>query len=80
MQIPELIDKDIQTISLDANFNELIDLVRIGKRNMIAVIGNSEQLEGGITIDNIRPFISDKEPYQRLSVQQLMVPLPLIVE
>ncbi|MES2277430.1 MAG: chloride channel protein [Bacteroidota bacterium] len=73
LQITDLIDKDIQIISPKASFAELIDLVRIGKRNFIAVVNADGYLEGIIRLEDIRPVMFNKELYQDMDVQKVMV-------
>lgn len=63
LQIRGLIDKDVQEISIHASFYDLIELIRTGKRNFIAVINDKHTLEGIIMLDDIRPVMFNKELY-----------------
>jgi len=71
LHAPDLIDKDIQTISVDASFSDLLNLVRNGHRNVIAVL-EDEQLVGIITLDDIRPVMFNQELYAELDVEKVM--------
>jgi len=80
LHTPDLIEKNIQSISVHASFPELLDLVRQGHRNFIAVLDNEEQLVGVITLDDIRPVMFNHEMYDELDVEKVMKPPPEIVE
>ena len=79
LQIRGLIDKDVQKINIHASFSDLIELIRIGKRNFIAVTNDEHTLEGVIMLDDIRPVMFNKELYDKLSVQELMIPPPALI-
>ncbi|WAC14330.1 chloride channel protein [Dyadobacter pollutisoli] len=72
LQILDLIDKDIQTIRTGASREELAELVRTGKRNMIAVVDEHKRLAGTISMDDIRPLLFNPEVYDLLKVSTLM--------
>lgn len=72
LQILDLIDKDIQTIHVEASRDELAELVRTGKRNMIAVVDENKRLSGTISMDDIRPLLFNPEVYDLLKVSSLM--------
>jgi CIC family chloride channel protein len=76
----EVIDTDIQFIQHHASFNELIDLVRVGKRNHIAVVNKDHQLEGIVRLDDIRPVMFNKELYDTLDVQKVMMVPPAVID
>jgi CIC family chloride channel protein len=79
MHAPELIDRDFQTINTGGSFKELIDLIKVGKRSMIAVIDPDGHLAGIITLENIRPFMFDHTLYDSLSLQQVMSQPPALI-
>ena len=68
----DLIDKNAQEIDIQASFHELIELVRTGKKNFIAVINKDHLLEGIIRLDDIRPVRFNKGLYHELSIQSIM--------
>jgi CIC family chloride channel protein len=78
--VSALIDRDIQTVQLHASIDELIDLVRTGNRNVIAVINEDMRLEGIITLDSIRPVMFDKYQQENLSIIKLMSLPPALVD
>lgn len=80
LRTDELIDKDIQTININASFDDLIEEVRVGKRNHIAVVDKSYELQGMIRLDDLRPVMFNKELYQSLNVQNVMVQPPAVID
>jgi CIC family chloride channel protein len=80
LHTPDLIDRDIQVIDLDASFSEVIELIQTGKRNFIAVTNKNDQLEGVIILDDIRPVMFNKNLYQDLNVQKVMTSPPALID
>ncbi|WP_208864658.1 chloride channel protein [Mucilaginibacter gossypiicola] len=76
----DLIDKDIQEIDIHASFHELIELVRTGKKNFIAVINKDHLLEGIVRLDDIRPVMFNKDRYHELSIQSVMTTPPVLID
>jgi len=77
----DLIDKDVQTIQLDARFGELTELIKNGKRNVIAVVDETEKLIGIITMDDLRPILFDADASATSNIAGLMKePAVLIYE
>ncbi len=79
LHTPDLIEKNIQTIDVHASFAELLDLVRKGHRNFIAVLENDGTLVGIITLDDIRPVMFNQEMYKELDVEKVMKAPPATV-
>ncbi len=75
----ELIDRDVQFIITDSMFTDLIDLIKVGKRNIIAVTGPGMQLAGIIQLDDIRKIMFDKELYKTLTVKDVMSLPPAVI-
>ena len=75
----DLVDKEIQVIGPLATFNELINLIKTGKRNFIAVVDNDGMLEGIIRLDDIRPVMFNNELHESLNVQKIMITPPAII-
>lgn len=76
----DMVDRDVQTIDINASFNELIELIRTGKRNLIAVTNHDGQLEGMINLDDIRPVMFNKDLYDSLSIAGLMASPPALID
>ncbi len=76
----DLIDKDIQKININANFEELARLLRSGTRNIIAVLNDQSKLVGVITLDNLRPVLFNKEAFDLLTIRKLMKQPDAVIE
>jgi CIC family chloride channel protein len=77
----DLLDKDSQVINENANFNELLDVIKNGKRNLVAVLDDNLTLVGIITLDDVRPVIFNRDYDGTLSIGNLMKdPKAVIVE
>ncbi|MCF2493255.1 chloride channel protein [Dyadobacter chenhuakuii] len=72
LHILDLIDKDIQTVSQYATREELAELVRVGRRNMISVVDEDKNLVGTISLDDIRPLLFNPQLYDMLTISNLM--------
>jgi len=80
LHAPDLIEKNIQTIDVHASFTDLLNLVKEGHHNFIAVLENGEQLVGIITLDDLRPVMFNHEMYVELDVEKVMKVPPATVE
>lgn len=76
----DMVDRDVQTINVNSSFNELIELIRIGKRNLIAVTNHDGQLEGMINLDDIRPIMFNKDMYDSLTIAGVMTSPPALID
>ncbi|REA64103.1 chloride channel protein [Dyadobacter luteus] len=77
----DLIDQDVQVLSINSTFPDLLNLLKCGKRNIIAVTREDGGLSGIITIDDLRPYLFDKDALDSLTVSGLIKePKALIYE
>ncbi|TWF44900.1 CIC family chloride channel protein [Chitinophaga polysaccharea] len=72
LKMDDLIEKDVQQINIGATLRELIELIKEGNRNIIAVVNDQNRFEGIITLDDIRPIMFNPELYDRVLVKKLM--------
>ncbi|MCW3462616.1 chloride channel protein [Chitinophaga nivalis] len=79
LKMDELVEKDVQLITIDATLRDLIELVKAGNRNIIAVVNQQQVFEGIITLDEIRPIMFNPDVYDTVTVKQLMKAPPAIV-
>jgi CIC family chloride channel protein len=79
LQTLDLIDKDIQVIDKNGTFQELADLVKAGKRNVIAVTDSDKKLVGIITMDDLRPFLFDEKAFAVSCALDLMKDPPALI-
>lgn len=79
LKMDDLIEKDVQTVSIDGTLREIIELVKTGGRNIIAVVNQDQLFEGIITLDDIRPVMFNPEMYDKITVKKLMQAPPAVV-
>ena len=75
-----LIETDVQTILRNASFEELVELIKHGKRNIIAVLDADDQLAGTITLDDLRPLLFNPDTGHQMIVEKLMKPAPVVLD
>lgn len=72
MKMRKLIESDLLSIKYDASLDDLIDLVKISKRNIFPVLNYEGGLEGIVTLDDIREKMFDPEKRSQIIVKQVM--------
>jgi CIC family chloride channel protein len=77
----DLLDKDVQVISDKASFDELREVVKNGKRNLVAVLNEHLTLVGIITLDDLRPILFSRDLDGSLNIVDLLKePAAVIIE
>lgn len=76
----DIIEKDIKTIHPDATLRNLVELVKISKRNMFGVLNAQNELEGIIMLDDIKEVIFKNKLYDNTFVKQLMKKPPAFID
>ncbi|MDV7695995.1 chloride channel protein [Chryseobacterium soli] len=79
LRTEDFIDKYSETISENAPVTELFELVKNGNKNIFAVVDETKKLKGILTLDDIRPYLFNKEIDSSLSVIQIMKAPPAVV-
>ena len=79
LKTSNLIETDIKTILPTASLRQLTDLIKNSQRNIFAVITEGGQLEGIITLDDVREVMFQTDLYDTLTVRQLMHEPPSVV-
>jgi len=79
LRTEDFIDKYSETISENAPVTELFELVKNGNKNIFAVVDETKKLKGILTLDDIRPYLFNKEIDTSLSVIQIMKVPPAVV-
>jgi len=72
IEIKKIVEKDLLVISPDATLGELVDLVKISKRNIFPVVNKIGQLEGIVTLDDIRDIMFDAEKRTSILINSIM--------
>ena len=75
-----LIEKDLLIIDPEAKLEDLVQLVKKGKRNVFPVVNQSGELEGIITLDQIREIMFDEEVRKRVEIRALIQKVPATID
>ncbi|REC45301.1 chloride channel protein [Chryseobacterium pennipullorum] len=79
LRTEDFIDPYSQTISENASITELFELVKNGTKNIFAVVDDSRKLKGVLTLDDIRPYLFNKEIDSSQTVTQVMKAPPAVI-
>lgn len=79
INLKKIIESDVLTIKSEATLQDLVQLVKKSKRNIFPVLSEEGQLEGIITLDDIREVMFDLEAQQNMEVKSFMQRPPTTV-
>ncbi|MGV2450683.1 UNVERIFIED_CONTAM: chloride channel protein [Ralstonia mannitolilytica] len=79
LRTEDFIDKYSQTINENASVTELFEMVKNGNKNIFAVVDENRKLKGVLTLDDIRPYLFNKEIETSQTVTQIMKAPPAIL-
>jgi CIC family chloride channel protein len=79
IKIEKLIETDLLTIEPDKTLEDLVALVRRSKRNIFPVVNSENELQGIITLDDIREIMFDPDSRKSVIVATLMHKPPATV-
>ncbi|GLU57429.1 chloride channel protein [Dyadobacter frigoris] len=68
----DLLDKETQIVDYQASGEELAEVIRNGKRNLIAVLDQNRNLKGVINLNDIRPTLFNENKNESLLIASLM--------
>lgn len=80
ISLNKIIEKDLLTIDPDGKLNDLVELVKKSKRNIFPVVNEKNELEGIITLDQVRDIMFDEEARNRVEIRALIQKVPASVE
>ena len=72
MDINRLIEKDFKTVHPDAFLGDLIDQVKVSRRNIFPVVDSECGLVGVITLDDVRHIMFDSKKQNHVIVRTIM--------
>jgi len=72
INLQKIIETDLLTISPDAKLDDLVMLVKTSKRNIFPVVNDDGELEGIVTLDQIRDIMFDEEMRKKVEIRALM--------
>ena len=76
----DIIETDFMTILPTAHLRDLINVIKKSKRNLYAVVNKEGQLEGILTLDDVREVMFDMRFYDKILVKNLMKSPPEVLE
>ncbi|MBR2368712.1 MAG: chloride channel protein [Paludibacteraceae bacterium] len=80
MKTENVIETDLQTISPDAMFGDLIKLISSSKRNIFPVVKEDGKFIGVVSLEEVRNIMFRPELYNRFTVKKLMIYPPARVD
>ncbi|WP_426478646.1 chloride channel protein [Chryseobacterium sp. CBSDS_008] len=79
LRTEDFIDQYSQTINENASVTELFEMVKNGDKNIFAVVDENKKLKGVLTLDDIRPYLFNKEIETSQMVVQIMKTPPAVL-
>ncbi|UKB86237.1 chloride channel protein [Chryseobacterium sp. MEBOG06] len=79
LRTDDFIDKYSQTINENDPISELFELVKNGNKNIFAVVDDNRKLKGVLTLDDVRPYLFNKDidPLEKI-IQVMKAPLAIL--
>ena len=72
MTLASQIEKDFNTIDINASLGDLVKVIAQSSRNLFPVINHQGDFQGLISLDDIREIMFNKELYEDVKVSSLM--------
>ena len=72
IHLKKIIETDLALIKPEDSLGDLVNLVRQSKRNIFPVVNDNQELEGIVTLDDIREIMFDEESRQNVLVKSIM--------
>ena len=79
LKLRNVIETDLQTVSVDANLGELVKVISKSKRNIFPVVDKNNRFEGIVLLDDIREIMFNNEMYDKTFVTDVMTMPPTTV-
>lgn len=79
LRTDDFIDKYSQTINENDPISELFELVKNGNKNIFAVVDDNRKLKGVLTLDDVRPYLFNKDIDPLEKIIQVMKAPPAIL-
>ncbi|MFN0203828.1 MAG: chloride channel protein [Bacteroidia bacterium] len=72
MDIEKLVEHDFHTVPFHANLGEMVEIIKVSKRNIFPVVNQQQQLEGILALDDLRSIMFETKNYEKIKVENLM--------
>lgn len=79
IDLKKVMEKDLLKVSPEATLGEMVELVKKSKRNIFPVVNENQELEGIVTLDDIREIMFDNEKYENVVIKAIMQKPPAFV-
>lgn len=79
LRTEDFIDKYSETINENASVTTLFEQVKNGTKNIFAATDEGGKLKGILTLDDIRPYLFNKETDSSMTVAQIMKAPPAVI-
>lgn len=79
IDLKKIIEKDLLIIKPDATLDDLVKHVKKSKRNIFPVVNDANELEGIVTLDDIREMMFDEESRKNILINSIMQKPPASV-
>ncbi|WP_412850660.1 chloride channel protein [Chryseobacterium sp. PMSZPI] len=79
LKTEDFIDQYSQIINENASIADLFELIKSGNKNIYAIVDDNRKLKGILTLDDIRPYLFNKEIDSLQTVAQIMKTPPAIL-
>lgn len=75
INVMSLLEKDVKTIDVEGSLGELVELIKVSKRNIFVVTGENRVFIGLVLLDAVREVMFDKSKYGLPITDYLYSPL-----
>ena len=72
IDLKKIIEKDLLKIHPESTLDDLVKLVKKSKRNIFPVVNDNVELEGIVTLDDIREMMFDTESRKNIIIKTIM--------
>lgn len=72
IDLKKVMETDLLLINPEATLGEMVELVKKSKRNIFPVVNDQGELEGIVTLDDIREIMFDNDKYEDVIVKAIM--------
>ncbi|MEQ9468875.1 MAG: chloride channel protein [Ekhidna sp.] len=79
IDLKKIVEKDLLIIEPEATLNDLVKLVMKSNRNIFPVVDENRELQGIVTLDDIREMMFDEESRENVIVKTIMQKPPASV-
>lgn len=76
MDVTKLIETNFATVQEDGTLRDIVEAVKVSRRNLFPVLDSHGKFLGLIVMDEIRKIIFDTEKYDSVTVKDLMMTFP----